>query len=147
MTPPVKFRPVKVANGNYTLQGEGDDKDPLGMPYLSALKSTLGTRTTSMAFIYAHKSIQHSFNVEVDTCPEGYECIFDQWTFEDGSTNMVYLNFRFAGYQGKWEPMKDVKKEGWHVYWKGNAGLSHPIQLDLVPTDGNEGCAATNWSL
>jgi hypothetical protein len=137
---------VKVANGNYALRGEGSGADPIGFPYLAALKSTTGTRTTSMAIIYAKKPARTSSNVKVETCPKGYECVVDQWTFDDASMDMVYSNFRFAGYQGKWQPSKDAGKEGWHVYWKGNAGLNHPIQLDLAPTDGNEDCAAFNCS-
>jgi hypothetical protein len=46
---------------------------------------------------------------------------------------MVHLNFKFAGYEGDWEPVKDAAPEGWHIYWKGGGGLYHPIALDLVP--------------
>jgi hypothetical protein len=137
-TPPVRFRPVKVANGNYALQGEGEGTDSTGFPYLAALKSTIGTRTTSMALIYAQNPTLHPSSVDVGTCPEGYECVIDQWTFDDAGPDIVYPNFRFAGYQGRWKPMKDAKTEGWHVYWKANAGLYHPIQLDLVSMDGDD---------
>jgi hypothetical protein len=46
---------------------------------------------------------------------------------------MVHLNFKFAGYEGDWETVKDAAPEGWHIYWKGGGGLYHPIALDLVP--------------
>jgi hypothetical protein len=61
---------------------------------------------------------------------------------DEAGSGMVRPNFRFAGFDGKWEPFKDAAPEGWHVYWKGNSGLYHPIQLDLAPLD--EHCLATD---
>jgi hypothetical protein len=61
------------------------------------------------------------------TCPSGY-----QRTFDD-AVDAVYSNFRSAGSKGRSEPFKDAGKEGWHIYWKGDCGSHHPIQLDLVP--------------
>jgi hypothetical protein len=77
----------------------------------------------------------HSFTVDADTCPPGYECVVDQWMF-DVAVNMALPNFRFAGFEGKWKPFKDAGKEGWHVYWKGDTGVYSPIELDLVPMGG-----------
>jgi hypothetical protein len=120
-TPPLKFRPLKLSNGNYAVQGEIDGNDPSKASYLAALISSEGTRSASMASLY--------------TCPEGDECIADQWTFAPW-INSVYANFRFAGFKGRWEPFKDAGKEGWHLYWKGDFGPHHSIQLDLVSVDG-----------
>jgi hypothetical protein len=145
-TQPVKFRPIKAANGKYALRGEGGSVDPIGFPYLAALKSTTGTRTTSMAIVYAQKPTLLSDTFKIETCLEGYDCVVDQWIFEKAGANMVHYDFRFTGYHGNWQPFKDVGKEGWHVYWKGNTGLNHQIQLDLAPIDGNEDCAATSCS-
>jgi hypothetical protein len=87
-----------------------------------------------MAIIHISKPSRHSEAV-FDSCPEGYACAVDQWMFDDDVDN-VHPNFRFASFEGKWEPFKDAGAEGWHVYWKGNEGLYHPIQLDLVPIHG-----------
>jgi hypothetical protein len=73
----------------------------------------------------------HSFTINPDTCPEGYECVVDQWTF-DAAVDMAYPNFRFVGFKGNWKPFKDAGKEGWHVYWKGDTGVHAPIHLDMV---------------
>jgi hypothetical protein len=120
-TPPLKFRPLKLSNGNYAVQGEIDGNDPSKASYLAALISSESTRSASMASLY--------------TCPEGDECIADQWTFAPW-VNSVYADFRFAGFKGRWEPFKDAGKEGWHLYWKGDFGPHHSIQLDLVSVDG-----------
>jgi hypothetical protein len=100
----------------------------------------------SMAIVYAQKPTFHSSAFEPETYPEGYECVIDQWMFDEAGTDMVHHDFRFAGYQGNWQPFKDAGEEGWHVYWKGDTGLDHPIQMDLAPTDGRGGCAATSCS-
>jgi hypothetical protein len=132
-TPPLKFRPVKLSSGNYALQGEDSNNNDSEAPYLVALNSKQGTRTASMAIVHMRQPTPHFFKAHVDSCPQGYDCVVDHWTF-DAAMDMTYPNFRFAGYKGNWAPFKDAGKEGWHVYWKGNAGLSHPIQLDLVVT-------------
>ncbi|KAF2824440.1 hypothetical protein CC86DRAFT_395635 [Ophiobolus disseminans] len=135
-TPPLNFRPIQVANGNYALCGEGDNDDHDRAPILVSLKSTTGTRTASMAVIYISKPARrHHFKANADACPEGYECVADQWMFDSAGDDLVHSNFRFAGYTGTWEPFKDAGAEGWHVYWKGNAGVYTPIDLDLVPTE------------
>ena len=82
--------------------------------------------------------MRSSFKSNPEACPDGYECIADQWEMDDAGKDGVYSDFRFAGFKGKWEPFKDAAPEGWHVYWKGNAGLTHPIQLDLVPLAARE---------
>jgi hypothetical protein len=119
-TPPLKFRPLKLLNGNYALQGEIDGDDPSKTSYLAALISNEGTRAASMA--------------SLDTCPKGDKCIADRWTFAR-SINSVYPDFRFAGFEGRWEPFKDAGREVWHLYWKGDFGPHHSIQLALVPVD------------
>ncbi|KAH4125071.1 hypothetical protein HBI24_190120 [Parastagonospora nodorum] len=134
-TPPLKFVPFRLRNGNFALQGEGSNEDPIKATYLAALKSTTGTRTASMAVMYFSKPIKHSETI-FDACPEGYECAVDQWMF-DAAVDNVYPNFRFEGFNGSWIPFKDAGTEGWHVYWKGDAGPSHPIQIDMVPVNGS----------
>lgn len=126
---------VKVTNGNYALQGEGGSDNLSAIPFLAALESTTGTRTSSMAIVYMSKLSLQSNKFYLNACPAGYVCVADQWIFDDAGTDMVLKNFRFAGFNGKWEPFKDAGKEGWHVYWKGNAGLTHSTQLDLAPVD------------
>jgi hypothetical protein len=140
-TPPLKFRPIRVAKGNYALRGEGDHDENNQAPFLVALKSTTGTRTASMAIVYiSTPNLRRRFEPIADACPQGYECVADQWTFDDADEDTVRPNFRFAGYEGTWEPFKDAGAEGWHVYWKGNAGVYTPIGLDLVPMKGDEAC-------
>jgi hypothetical protein len=130
-TTPLKFRPIKLSNGNYVLQGDGSNM------YLAALKSKQGTRTTSMAVMHVSQPPLHFINPVVDACPGEYECVVNNWTFDAGK-DMTFPNFRFAGFRGAWEPFKDAGKDGWHVYWKGNAGLAHPIQLDLALLGDNK---------
>jgi hypothetical protein len=120
--------------------------EPIGFLYLAALESTTGTRTMSLAIVYAQKPSLHLYKFEPDTCPKGYECVVDQWMFGEAGTDMVHRDFRFADYQGSWRPFKDAGQEGWHVYWKGDTSLDHPIQMDLAPPDGHEDCAATSSS-
>ncbi|KAF1913165.1 hypothetical protein BDU57DRAFT_532247 [Ampelomyces quisqualis] len=134
-TPSSNFRPVEIGNGNYALRVDGHNDNPSKLSYLAALKSTTGTRTVSMAVVYASRPHYSANYLAVESCPAGYECVIDQWTFDEAESDMVYPNFRYAGFNGEWEPFKDAAPEGWHVYWKGNAGLHHPIRLDLTPLD------------
>jgi hypothetical protein len=134
-TPPLKFIPVKVTNGNYALQGEGRSDNLSEISFLAALKSKAGTHTASMAIVYMSRPNDRSNKFYLNACPAGYECIADQWTFDDPQADLLRADFRFAGFNGKWDSFKDAGDEGWHVYWKGNAGLFHPIQLDLAPVD------------
>jgi hypothetical protein len=136
-TPPLKFRPVKITNGNYALQIEGSYDGQTETPYLAALQSSGGTRTASMAIIRVSKPSCLSHKAANSPCMKGLSCTIDKWTF-DASMDTVYPRLRFAGFEGSWEPFKDAGKEGWHVYWKGEAGLSHPIQLDLVPMSNHK---------
>lgn len=131
----MRFTPVKVTNGNYALQSEGESDNLSDIPFLAALKSNTGIHTASMAIVYMWRPNDQSNSFYLNACPTGYECVANQWTFDDPSTDILRANFRFAGFNGKWEPFKDAGEGGWHVYWKGNAGLVHPIQLDLVPVD------------
>lgn len=82
---------------------------------------------------------------EEEACPEGYECSTDQWTFITVSNSG--FDFKYTGFQGAFEPVKDAGEEGWHVYWKSNAtstGIDgdgdervfHPVQLDIVAYKG-----------
>jgi hypothetical protein len=130
-TPGLLFRPVLVANGNYALR----TADAAAPAYLAALESTTGTRTASMAIVSVTMLTAHSFTVDAETCPEGYACVVDGWTFGEG-VGGVYPDFRFKGYRGKWKTVKDAAPEGWHVYWKGDEGVMNPIQLDMVAGDG-----------
>lgn len=132
-TPPVKFRPISLENGYYALEGEEDDDER--SPLLTALMSTKGTRTASMAMIYLPPPSEFQTRDEFVTCPEGYECSTGEWTFGNAGTDGVHEDFRFGKFKGQWQPFKDAGREGWHVYWKGNAGLDHPIKLDLVPLE------------
>lgn len=132
-TPPVKFRPIRLQNGNYALQGEGMKEQPHRLPYLAALKLPEGTRTISMGVVFLQVDGYQKRYDGFDGCPGNYGCIIDQWTFDPVQAYMIHQNFRFAGFEGAWEPFKDAGKEGWHVYWKGDAGMRSPIRLDLVP--------------
>ena len=133
-TPPLMFIPVQITNGHYALQAEDNgDGEGSEMPCLAALESTSGTRTASMAVISALGTT--SDEAEFDSCPDGYTCVTDQWTFGDASADLVHPDFHFAGYKGNWAPFKDAGVEGWHVYWKGDEGLAHPIKLELVPSE------------
>jgi hypothetical protein len=141
-TPPLTFNPVQLANGNYALQAEDSgDGDGSKMPYLAALESVSGTRTASMAVISVLPGTSEAIEAEFDSCPDGYNCVTDQWTFGDASVDLVHPEFHFAGYKGNWAPFKDAGAEGWHVYWKGDEGLAHPIKLELVPSEEEiQGC-------
>lgn len=82
--------------------------------------------------MYLSTPLHESFETQTDACPAGYDCTADQWTlgeFDDG----IYPDLKFGGFKGRWEPFKDAGRDGWHVYWKGNAGVHHPVQFDLVP--------------
>jgi hypothetical protein len=111
-TQPVKSGPIKAANGKYALRGEGGSVDPIRFPYLAALNSTTGTRTTNMAIVYAQKPTLLSETFKVEICPEGYDCVVDQWIFDEAGADVVHYNFRFAGYRGNWQPFKDAGKKG-----------------------------------
>ena len=98
-----------------------------------------------MAVIYIPKPTgRRHYEGIADACPTGYECVADQWMFDDAGDDMVHPHFRFAGFGGTFEPFKDAAPEGWHVYWKGNAGVYNPIELELAPTDGNEECQSSS---
>ena len=131
--PPIKLRPIRLTNGTYALRGEPIGGDLSKTSYLAALNSKAGTRTVSMAIINIPSPMQDSSEHDPEACPEGFECIADQWTLDEADKYGVYSNLQFAGFKGRWEPFKDAAPEGWHVYWKGNAGLHHQIQFDLVP--------------
>lgn len=132
-TPPSKFLPIRLrANDDkYALREDSVTDDLSRSPYLAALANN-STRTVSLKLVYLSTPMRESFETQTDACPEGYDCTADQWTLDEIGDG-VYQDFRFAGFRGKWEPFKDAGKEGWHVYWKGNAGAQHPVQLNLVP--------------
>lgn len=81
-----------------------------------------------MAVMYFSKSSEHAEAV-FDACA------VDQWLF-DAAVDNVYANFRLADFDGSWMSFKDAGTEGWHVYWKGDAGSTHAIQIDIVPMNG-----------
>ncbi|KAH6612050.1 hypothetical protein C7974DRAFT_90489 [Boeremia exigua] len=138
-TPALKFLPIRIHNedNKYALRGYGVGDDLSRTPYLAALTNN-ATRTVSLKIVYLPTPLRESFKTQTDACPEDYDCTADQWTFDDpsrlSSSAQFYRDLRFGGFKGRWEPFKDAGKEGWHVYWKGNAGIHHPVQFDLVPT-------------
>ena len=99
--------------------------------YLAALTKN-ATRTVSLKIVYLPTPLRESFETQTGVCPEGYDCSADHGTFDEINDG-VYHDFRFEGFKGKWGPFKDAGKEGWYVYWKGDAGVHHPVHLDLVP--------------
>lgn len=137
-TPPLKFLPIRLRDDDnkYALRGDAVGDDLSRTPYLAALTNN-ATRTVSLKIVYLPTPLRESFETQTDACPEGYDCTADQWTFgelsPDSGRNQIYHDFEFGGFKGRWEPFKDAGKEGWHVYWKGNAGVHHPVQFDLVP--------------
>ncbi|KAJ4324050.1 hypothetical protein N0V94_001552 [Neodidymelliopsis sp. IMI 364377] len=139
-TPPLKFLPIRLNDDDhkYALRGDGVGDDLFRTPYLAAVTNN-ATRTVSLKIAYLPTPLRESFETQTDACPEGYDCTADQWTLEDASDSGVYSDFRFGGFKGTWEPFKDAGKEGWHIYWKGNAGVSHSIQFDLVPVTEVDG--------
>ncbi|KAH8729075.1 hypothetical protein GQ44DRAFT_747394 [Phaeosphaeriaceae sp. PMI808] len=143
-TPPLKFLPIQLSNGNWALRGEGGNSDQSKTPYLAALKSTSGTHTVSMAIIYMPSLSLIYSKATPSACPATYECIANQRSFDGANSDMIRTNFRFAGFDRGWKPSRDAGKEGWHVYWKGNAGLYHSIQLDLVPANWDDNCTTDN---
>ncbi|OAL48035.1 hypothetical protein IQ07DRAFT_111585 [Pyrenochaeta sp. DS3sAY3a] len=136
-TPPTKFFPVQLGNGNFALRGESVGDDLSKTPYLAALIATGGTRTVGLKVVYVPDPTLGSFKANPAACPATFQCIADQWAFDTPPSTKTaynaYKNLRFAQFKGRWEPFEDVKPQGWHVYWKANAGLHHPIDLDLVP--------------
>ncbi|KAL1605902.1 hypothetical protein SLS59_003023 [Nothophoma quercina] len=137
--PLLQFLPIRIREdeNRYALQGVYVGDDLSRTPYLAALANN-ATHTVSMKIVYLPSPLQESFDTHTDACPEGYDCTADQWTFGDdnpmvGDTQSIHYDFRFGGFKGKWKPFKDAGKEGWHVYWKGNAGIHHPVQFDLIP--------------
>ncbi|KAF1926401.1 uncharacterized protein M421DRAFT_7012 [Didymella exigua CBS 183.55] len=138
-TPGLKFLPILLRDDDnkYALRGEAVGDDLSRTPYLAALTNK-ATRTVSMKIVYLPTPLRESFDTQTDACPKGYDCTADQWTFDEptptpGGRRNIYYNLRFGGFKGSWEPFKDAGKEGWHVYWKGNAGMYHHVQFDLVP--------------
>lgn len=143
-TPPLKFIPIRLRNnGNeYALRGMDMGDDLSRTPYLAALTNN-ATRTVGLKIVYIPTPLRESFETQPDACPEGYDCTADQWTLSDDN-NGIYPNLRFEGFDGQWEPLKDTDKEGWHVYWRGNSDIQHPVQFDLVPvTKENDGPGLT----
>ncbi|KAH7064114.1 hypothetical protein BKA63DRAFT_496957 [Paraphoma chrysanthemicola] len=112
--------------------GDGDNDEDSNGPFLVALKPTNGTQITGMTVLYVSKANFATIQSDVETCPADSECIAHQWTFDAAGIDMIHHNFRFAGSNGEWDPIKDVAPEEWDVYWKGGGGLDHPITLDLV---------------
>ncbi|KAF1843490.1 uncharacterized protein K460DRAFT_357213 [Cucurbitaria berberidis CBS 394.84] len=132
-TPPLRLRPIRMTNHTYALRSGPIGNDLSRIPYLAALNSKAGTRTVSMAIVHLPSPKRSSFKTNPDACPEGFECTADQWVMDKAGKDGVYSNIRFAGFKGKWQPFNDAAPEGWSVYWKGNAGLYHPVRFDLVP--------------
>lgn len=135
-TPPLKFLPIRLRDDDnkFALRGYDSGDDLSRTPYLAALTNT-ATRTAGLKIVYLPTPLRESFETQTDACPEGYDCTADEWEFDDiaAGDSQTYYNLKFSGFKGRWEPFKDAGKEGWHVYWKGNAGVHHPVQLDLVP--------------
>src|SRR5690242_1752404 len=135
-TPPLKFLPIRIHDDDdkYALRGDGIGDDLSRTPYLAAL-TNIATRTVSMKIVYLPTPLRESFETQTDACPKGYECTADQWIFADSGSgeSRVHYDFAFGGFKGRWKPFKDAGTEGWHVYWKGNAGMQHSMQFDLVP--------------
>ncbi|KAF9694000.1 hypothetical protein EKO04_007862 [Ascochyta lentis] len=132
-TPPLKFLPIRLRDdaNKYALRGDGVGDDLSRTPYLAAFTNN-ATRTVTLKIVYLPTPLRESFETQTDACPEGYDCTADQWMLDEPG-NGIYQDFKFGGFKGRWEPFKDAGKEGWHVYWKGNAGIHHPLQFDLVP--------------
>lgn len=140
----LKFLPIRLRDDDnkYALRGISVGDDLFRTPYLAALINN-ATRTVSLQIAYLPTPLRESFETQIDACPSGYDCTADEWTFDDptpvpGDTQKPYYNLKFSGFKGVWEPFKDAGKEGWHVYWKGNAGIHHPVQFDLVPVIGDD---------
>ncbi|KZM28229.1 uncharacterized protein EKO05_0011070 [Ascochyta rabiei] len=131
-TPPLKFLPIRLRDNDnkYALRGGGWG-NYLSRAPLAALTNN-ATRTVTLKIVYLPTPLRESFETQTDACPGGYDCTADQWTL-GGLDYDVYRDFRFGGFRGRWEPFKDVDKEGWHVHGKGNTGIQHPLQFDLVP--------------
>lgn len=141
-TPGLQFLPIRLRDDDdkYALRGFSVGDDLSRTPYLAALTNN-ATRTVSLKIVYLPTPLRESFETQTDACPEGYDCTADQWTFDEptptaGDSQQTCYNLKFSGFNGVWEPFKDAGKEGWHVYWKGNAGMHHPVQFDLVPFIG-----------
>lgn len=136
VTPPLRFLPIRVRDDDnkFALRGDGSGDDLSQTPYLTALANK-ATRTVSLKIVYLPTPLRESFETQIDDCPEGYDCIADQWMFDEDSSGdgQVLYNMQFAGFKGKWFPFKDAGKEGWHVYWKGDFGEYISINFDLVP--------------
>ncbi|KAJ4989964.1 hypothetical protein SVAN01_04611 [Stagonosporopsis vannaccii] len=141
-TLPLKFLPIRIRDDDnkFALRGESVGDDLSRTPYLAALTNS-ATRTVSMKIVYLPTPLRESFETQTDACPKGYDCTADQWTFADIASreDQVHYDFTFGGFKGRWEPFKDAGIEGWHVYWKGNAGVRHAVQFDLVPAIPNSG--------
>jgi hypothetical protein len=138
-TPGIEFIPIRLHDDDnkYALRGISVGDDLSRTPYLAALTNN-ATRTVSLKIVYVPTPLRESFETQTDACPEGYDCTADQWTFDEptpipGNSQQAYYNLKFGGFTGVWAPFKDAGKEGWHIYWKGDAGMHHPIQFDLVP--------------
>ena len=141
-TPGLKFLPIRLRDDDdkFALRGESSDDELSRTPYLAALTNK-ATRTASLKILYLPNPLRESVETQTDACPDGYECTADQWTFNEpasAASEASYYNLKFGSFRGRWEPFKDAGKEGWHVYWKGNAGVHHPVQFDLVPVVGED---------
>lgn len=82
-----------------------------------------------MSIIYTADPTQ----IDPEVCPKGYKCVADQWKFSAAGDDGVYEDFGYTGYKGEWMPFRDAGVEGWHVYWKGDAGDRDTIGLELEP--------------
>lgn len=125
--------PIRLSNGNYALRGASVGDDLSKTPYLAAVVSTGGTRTVSLKIVYVPDPTINAFKSNPSACPATFQCIADQWKLDIPNAKGIYTNLRFAQFKGRWEPFEDAKPRGWHMYWKANAGLTHPVDLDLIP--------------
>jgi hypothetical protein len=146
-TPGLKFLPVRLRDedNRYALRGVSVDNDLSRDLYLAALTHT-ATHTVVLKMVYLPTPLRESFETQTDACPEGYDCTADQWTFDEtvstsGDRQQIYYNLKFGGFKGSWAPFKDAGKEGWHVYWKGDAGMHHTMHFDLVSIGNDDGRA------
>jgi hypothetical protein len=129
---PLKLTPVQIVTSSSTtwaLQGPAGDDLSL-TPFLAAIINP-STHTVSMSLVHLPSPLASSFAASPAACPTGCLCAADQWTFDVGADGAL-ANLGFGEFKGKWVPFRDAGEEGWTLYWKGNAGLRHTVQIDLV---------------